>query len=177
MKPTYPSLGEIVFAWHAFLLSACLSALCNVPSKQQESCPVDKKGTLTIRCDTNSALKGNGKLGALKWLLTTEEDMIDMLGEFGAADLIEEVLRAVEAFVCQLYQSGGSCTDVNALRAKLYSPKHLDDENCHLHGTVSSNIHAEHICRRASIGRLPCSTLSCHRSRSLASLMKGLTSC
>ena len=56
-------------------------------------------------CDINSAFKGHSKHGALKGLLTTDDaDVIDMLRDFGAADLTEEVRRAVEPLVCQFHE-------------------------------------------------------------------------
>ena len=72
-------------------------------------------------CDTVSAFCGKGKWKAIQ-LLQKKSEYLQVMGRIGETwDLSEEVFRAKEAFVCNLY--GNEVYSVDLLRYKLYCAK------------------------------------------------------
>lgn len=72
-------------------------------------------------CDTVSAFCGKGKWKAIQ-LLQKKSEYLQVMARIGETwDLSEEVFRATEAFVCNLY--GHEVDSVDLLRYKLYCAK------------------------------------------------------
>lgn len=79
-------------------------------------------------CDTVSAFYGNGKLKAVKKLLSNREHCTTfrMLG--GAFTLTEELYQGTEAFICDLYDLK-DCRDVNDARSQLFKSGKCTDRS------------------------------------------------
>lgn len=77
--------------------------------------------------DVTGRFAGKGKLNCWKALSRCSEEVVSAFAALGTSEELSATTEsAIEAFVCQLYESGTTVVDVGDLRWKLFTTKQLE---------------------------------------------------
>jgi len=77
--------------------------------------------------DVTGRFAGKGKLNCWKALSRCSEEVVSAFAALGTSEeLSANTVSAIEAFVCQLYESGTTVVDVGDIRWKIFTNKQLE---------------------------------------------------